>query len=101
MKRRKNSSIFEVYVPHNDKMFRFYHDLEKYRNSYISFDGSKCRDGIARSLGKNIKPLVERDFVIPPLSRRHGDSITGIMLKHGVKVNGIKKDKGKLFRFLR
>jgi len=83
-------------------MFRYYHDLEKYRCSYLEFNENKNRrNGIARSIGKNMKPLVEKNYIIPPLSRRHGDSITGLMLRHNTKIKSINKDNGKLFKFIR
>ena len=99
--KRQSKNIFEVYVPRKDSMFRFYHDLEKYRCSYLEFNSSNDRNGIARSLGINVKPLVEKNYIIPPLSRRHGNSITGIMLRHDTKINSVKKGNGKIFRFLR
>ena len=99
--KRQRKNIFQIYVPRNDNMFRFYNDLEKYRCSYLEFPDKKQRNGIARKIGINMKPLVEKNYIIPPLSRRNDSSISGIMLRHETKIKGVKKGNGKIFKFFR
>jgi len=101
-KKVENKISYNIFVPKDDNLYRFYHDLEKYRCSYFEYPNANKQRGTARSIGVKMKPLVEKKYIIPPISRTNsGDSITGIMLRRETKVKSTKKAKGKMFQFLR
>lgn len=98
--KRPSKNSIEIYVPKNDKLFRYYHDLYKDRCTYFEFPDKKTQKGTARSIGINFKPLIKNKFTTPPL-KYHKGGLTGLMLKRDVQIKTEKKEKGKIFKFLR
>jgi len=98
--KRPSKNMFEIFVPKDDKYFRFYHDLHKDRCSYIEKKGPEL-GGISRGIGIRFKPLIKNDFITPPLGRTNGGNISGFMLKRDVQVKTQKKGNGKIFKFFR
>ena len=97
---RPKKNTIEIFIPKNDDFFRYYNEMSKNRCTYLELDGPK-RNGVSRSLGIRLKPLIKNNFITPPISRTHGGNITGIILKRDVKIQAVKKGNGKLFKFFR
>ena len=91
-----------IEVLHTEKeLYRIFKDLERYGRASFSYPDLSKHRGMARSIGIRVKPFVERNLILPPLSSTNRHRMTGVMLPVNVKVEGVKRNNGTFFRFNR
>jgi len=78
---------------------RIFKECEKFGRSSFTYPDKRKHTGIARSIGIKVKPLVDNDLILPPLSSTNKHRMTGIIVPINVEVKEIKTRKGSIFKF--
>lgn len=83
------------------ELYHIFNDLKLYGRTTFSYPDIKKHQGIARSIGLRVKPLIEPKLMLPPLSSTNKHRMTGVQLPIGVKLEEKKEPCGSRFYFQR